>query len=97
MSADLAGKRVLASDDVLVRELQGESVLLDLASESYFGLDEVGTRMWEALTANDSFESAYQALLEAYDVPAEELRGDLERFVGELAESGLVDVRDVAA
>jgi hypothetical protein len=97
MSLHLAGKRIVASEDVLVRELHGESVLLDLKSESYFGLDEVGTRMWEALTAHDSVESAFDALLEAYDVPASELRDDLERFVDELAESGLVDVRNAAA
>jgi len=34
------------SDEVICQELGGESVLLDLGSESYLGLDEVGTRIW---------------------------------------------------
>ena len=37
------------SDNVLSQEVAGETVLLDLASESYFGLDEVGTRVWQML------------------------------------------------
>ena len=93
---ELTGKRIVPSENVLVRELAGESVLLHLDSESYFGLDEVGTGMWEALTAHPSIDAAFQALLATYDVPPGELRDDLERFVGELAQAGLVDVRDVA-
>ena len=37
------------SKDVLFQEVAGETVLLDLNSESYFGLDEVGTRIWTLL------------------------------------------------
>ena len=92
---ELTGKRIVAAENVLVRELAGESVLLHLDSESYFGLDEVGTGMWEALTAHASVDAAFQALLETYDVQPAELRGDLERFVAQLAHAGLVDVRDV--
>lgn len=92
---DLAGKRVIASENVLVRELQGESVLLDLGSESYFGLDEVGTRMWRVLTSAPSIEAAVATLFGEYAVERDQLRADLARFVATLADAGLVDVRDV--
>ena len=88
-------KRVTVRPDVLVRELRGESVLLDLASESYFGLDDVGTGMWQALTAARSVEAAFEVLLGEYDVTPEKLREDLVRFVEKLAEAGLVDVHDL--
>jgi hypothetical protein len=52
--------------------------------------------MWHALTAHPSVDAAFKALLETYDVPPDALRGDLERFVGELAQAGLVDVHDIA-
>jgi hypothetical protein len=91
----LDGKRVVASEDVLIRELHGESVLLDLASESYFGLDEVGTGMWEALTAAPTLAEAYRMLLESYEVEPERLGEDLADFVQQLARAGLVDVLDV--
>ena len=37
------------SDEVLSQEINGETVLLDLESESYFGLNEIGTRIWQVL------------------------------------------------
>ena len=87
--------RVQQNPDVLVRELEGESVLLNLKSESYFGLDEIGTRMWSALVGSPSVEAAFDALLEEYDVEPEQLRSDLDQFVATLKEAGLLDVSEV--
>jgi hypothetical protein len=75
---------------VLVRQVEGESVLLNLESEQYFGLDEVGTGMWAALTRADSIEAAYQALLGEYEVDAEQLRQDLQTLIEKLVEKGLL-------
>ena len=86
--------RVARHDKVLVRELGGEAVLLNLESESYFGLDEVGARMYAALTASDSIESACRALFDEFDVEEAELRTDLAAFVQELAGAGLVVIVD---
>jgi hypothetical protein len=94
MSKPLRGK-LSVPDDVLVRELQGESVLLNLNTESYFGLDDVGTRMWAALTGSPSLESAYEILLSEYEVEPERLRADLRIFVDRLAELGLINLSDV--
>lgn len=90
----LKGK-VSIPDGVLVRELQGESVLLNLNTESYFGLDEVGTRMWAALTDSASVEAAYEMLLAEYEVDAARLRGDLHGFIEKLKEMGLIKLSDV--
>ena len=84
--------RVSVPTDVLVRELDCESVLLNLESESYFGLDEVGTRMWSALKTTGSIEAAYEAVLAEYDVDPERLRHDLMELIGKLVEHGLVEV-----
>ena len=84
--------RVRAPENVMFRELEGESVILDLDSESYFGLDEIGTRMWLALNKSDSVEAAYEALLGEYDVDADELRGDLSELLERLVTAGLLKV-----
>ena len=39
--------KIQISPDVLSQEVNGETVLLDLEGESYFGLNEVGTRVWQ--------------------------------------------------
>ena len=58
--------RISVPPDVLVSALAGESVLLNLKSEKYFGLDEIGTRMWSALASSDSIQQAYETLLAEY-------------------------------
>lgn len=80
-------------DHVLMRELEGEGILLDLETETYFGLDEVGTRMWAELVANPSVEEACRVLQEEFDVEPSVLRRDLERLVAELVETGLLEPR----
>ena len=86
--------RITRPGDVLVRELDGESVLLNLATESYFGLDGIGTRMWAVLTSSPSVEAASETLLLEYDVEPERLRSELRAFVEKLEEAGLVDVSE---
>ena len=85
--------RVTVPAHIMVREVQGESVLLNLNSERYFGLDEVGTRMWAALVASASVQAAYEVLLGEYAVDAEQLRQHLQELIAKLVENGLVEVR----
>ena len=85
--------RVTVPAHIMVREVQGESVLLNLNSERYFGLDEVGTRMWAALVASASVQAAYEVLLGEYDVGAEQLRNNLQELIAKLVENGLLEVR----
>jgi hypothetical protein len=86
--------RVSVPEHVLVRDLDGESVVLSLETETYFGLDAVGTRMWMLLTGADTIQSAHDSLLAEYDVDPRQLRADIERLVGELSEQGLLVVNE---
>ncbi|MGH9754004.1 MAG: PqqD family protein [Blastocatellia bacterium] len=85
-------QKLAVTPDTLINLIEGESVLLNLKSESYFGLDQVGTRMWTLLTTSDSIQSAYEALLDEYDVGAERLREDMRDLVEKLVANGLVEV-----
>jgi hypothetical protein len=78
---------------VLVRFLEGESVLLNLETERYFGLDGTGTRMWQAVTAAPNIDDAYRELLEEFDVAPELLRTNLTDLLGRLLDNGLLEVR----
>jgi len=86
--------RVEIPECVLTREIDGELVLLDLRSETYFGLDDVGTRFWAALAENPTLPEARRALLEAFDVDPARLERDLAHLLGELEAHGLVALRD---
>lgn len=83
---------ISASPDVMVRKVGEESVLLDLKTERYLGLDDVSARFWEVLTTGESIQSAYQTLLAEFDVDPERLSQDLDDFVQELLQLGLVQL-----
>jgi len=92
--SDALSQRVSLSSQVLFQALDGEAVLLDLDSEQYFGLDEVGTRIWQLLQDSANLDTAYRTLLNEYDVSAEQLHNDLLNFVGHLSEAGLITISD---
>lgn len=78
------------SEDVLAQELAGETVLLDLASESYFGLDAVGTRVWQLLRAGQGEDELIDTLLNEYEVERHKLAADVSELLEELEEAGLI-------
>ena len=82
--------RVNVPESVLVQELQGEIVFLNLESECYLGLDEVGASMWKAMATSPSIQAAYDRLLVEFVVEPDRLRGDLGTLVEELVKYGLV-------
>lgn len=84
--------RVQVPEGILISNLQDESVILNLDSERYFGLDNVGTRILTVLTNSDSIQSAYESLLAEYDVDHAVLRQDLLALIENLLQQGLVQV-----
>jgi len=82
--------RVRVPDDVLISNLQQESVILNLDSERYYGLDDVGTRFITALNTSESIEAAYEVLRDEYDVDAQSLRQDLVELVENLVKQGIL-------
>ena len=82
--------RVRIDDDVVFRDLQGETAILHLRTGVFFGLDPVGTRIWHLMGSHAALHEVLQALLEEYDVAEDRCRQDLLRFVTTLRENDLV-------
>ena len=82
--------RFLIADDVVSRDLGGESVLLNLSTGTYFGLDAVGTRLWHLLAEYGSTASVVETLLAEYDVDAHRLEKDVEVLIDQLLAKGLL-------
>ncbi len=85
-------QRAIRSDEALFQDVGGEAVLLDLASERYFGLDPVGTRIWVLLGEDSNLQAVANVLCAEYDAAPERIRSDLLGLVARLAEAGLVQV-----
>lgn len=84
--------RAAAPAHVMVRFLDRESVLLNLESERYFGLDETGTRMWQLATASRNIDAAYNELLAEFDVEPDLLRSNFAELLSRLVDNGLLQV-----
>ncbi len=83
-------QRIAFPDAVVFRELDGEAVLLNLETGIYFGLDEVGTRIWQLADQHRSLRAVLDALQLEYDAPPAAVESDLLRFVDRLAAKGLI-------
>lgn len=84
--------RITVNDDVLFQDLNGEGVLLNLKSGVYFGLNQVGTRVWQLLEEHSVLAEILDRLLEEFDVPSEECSRDLLNLVLEMEQQGLVTI-----
>jgi Coenzyme PQQ synthesis protein D (PqqD) len=80
-------------EDVVFRELQGEAVILSLESSMYFGLDPIGTRIWELCATHGSLRAVWEAMQEEFDAPDDTLQSDLLALIDELSANGLVKVQ----
>ena len=76
--------RVTVAPDVLSLAVGDETVLLNVKTELYLGIDQVGTRMWTLLATSPSIQDAYETLLQEYNVEPARLRNDLSDFLGRL-------------
>ncbi len=86
------GMAVAVPAHVHVREVGDELVILSLESEEYFGLDPVGTRIWQLLQSEPTVKEAFEAMLAEYDVDAATLGEHLEVLVSELSSRGLLEL-----
>lgn len=87
-------RRVQVEAQVMEVDLGDERVLLDLRAGTYFGLNEVGGRIWSLLSQDGCLEGAFRGLQGTYDVSDEVLRADFETFVRLLLSRGLVHALD---
>ena len=84
---------LVVPDDVIFRELDGEAIILNLATGMYFGLDQVGTRLWALITDAGTLRQAVDVMAGEYEVDRPVLEGDVLELVGGLLEKGLFRVK----
>ena len=91
MPAIALDDRLAPSNEVVIRELGGESVILDLKSGSYYGLNGVGTRAWALMAEGKTLRDVHGVLAGEFDAAPNVIEGELLRFAAELYEHGLCD------
>ena len=75
---------------VVTRRVGEETVILDLDSGTYFGLDPVGARFLELLESRGTIAAVMAPMLEEFEVGEEQLAADLDRLAAEMLSAGLL-------
>lgn len=83
---------IKVSSEVLTQEVGNETVLLDLKSEQYFSLDNVGSRTWQLIEEHLDLKIVFDKLLAEYNVCSEQLEYDLLKLIDELDKEGLITI-----
>lgn len=82
------------SPDAISQEVSGETVVLDLKSENYLGLDELGTRIWQLAESTGTLQEIYDRMLAEYEVDEDQLEEDMGKLFEQLVDMGLVQLSD---
>ncbi len=85
---------VVVSPDQVSSDLAGEVVMLNLKNGTYYGLDEVGAHVWALIQEPRAVAAIRDAILAEYDVEPERCEQDLLALLSDLADNGLIEVRD---
>jgi len=79
--------------DVVSRKVQDEEVVLDLGSGTYFGLNEIGTKVWEMLKEKVPLEHLSEKIAEEYEVSLKRAQKDVNTLVMTLEKKGLIEIQ----
>lgn len=89
---DLFSRRLAPSPQALESSVGDETVLLHLGNDTYYGLDDVGTRIWALLKEGAALPAIRDRLATEYEVEPATVEADMRRFLGDLlAHDILVD------
>ena len=94
---DLGTLSISRGVNCLATEVDGEVILLDLDSDIFIGLDEVGSSIWNLLETPATFSSLCQTLQKEYDVTETTCRADVLSFLSELLNDGLITIKPTSA
>jgi hypothetical protein len=86
--------RVRMAKDVLMQKVGNDAILLNLNTENYFALDEIGSHIINTLQESDSLKQAVGKLVEIYEVDESKLTSDAIRLVEECEQNGLLQITE---
>lgn len=82
--------RVSRTSQVMFQDVGGEAVLLDLNSERYFGLNKVGTRIWQLLEHSPTLAEIHLELCAEFEAEAPQIERDLLTLIDDMQRVGLI-------
>src|ERR1700746_322835 len=91
---DARNETVAAVKDQVSCALNGDTVILHLGSGTYYGLNAVGSTVWDLIQEARTIAEIHDRLLQQYEADAAECERDLRNVLDALSKAGLVELRD---
>jgi hypothetical protein len=82
--------KLMRNPDLIAAEMDGDVVMLSIENGQYYGLTGIAPRIWECLEAPQSVDELFADLLQHYDVAEDVLRADLDVFLADMQNNGLI-------
>ena len=79
-------------EDIVASDIDNEKVMMSIEKGQYFGLEPIGSRIWEMIETPAKVSVIIDKLLTQFDVDRETCEHDLLAFLGELDEAGIIQV-----
>lgn len=87
MSSD---KKFIRNPDIIDSPIDDEVVMMDVDKGAYFGLDSVGSQIWEELAEPHSLDALAEKLTQTYEVSVEQCKQDIAPLLEQMVESNLL-------
>lgn len=78
------------NQDILSSSVNNETVMMDIETGQYIGLDPIATRIWELLEQPTKFSQLCETLTNEYEVSIEQCRNDVAQFINKSIEANLI-------
>lgn len=92
MNKQTLPKKVKISDDVLFQEIDNEYVLLNMKTELYFGLNDIGAKVWQLISQDSATDTLIEKILLEYDVAPDTVASDIAQLLDELNKEELISI-----
>jgi Coenzyme PQQ synthesis protein D (PqqD) len=85
---------VVASSDQVSSDLAGESVILNLKTGTYYGLNAVGSSIWLLIQEPKTVRDLCEAILKEYEVDPQTCENDVQTLLADLLSAQLIEIRE---
>ncbi|MBI5459355.1 PqqD family peptide modification chaperone [Methanobacterium sp.] len=85
--------KIVVNKDVVSCDLGGETAMLDMKEGVYYGLNEIGTVIWELIQNPITLLEIIDKILEEYEVDEETCYADTVELIKEMEKNGLVAIK----
>lgn len=91
---DILEQKLKISPETFANAIGDETVLLQIKRGVYFGLDPVGTQIWQGLEKGESLRLICDGLAREFSMDLSEIEQDARKFLEDLKANEIIIVED---